>query len=192
MAEQSSPFVPSGVDAGTWMGFEQRIRSRRFAALVDQFEQAVSENDRESAKAALDEARELRPDAPELRAAAARLAVLQARPEPGSEAHASRIIGAVALLLIGVSLLVGLDWMRTTPPVPVAPPAVSSSSLGHLNIPELVVVRPEPPPPAAENVSVPPRAASPQPTRWNKVLKLFGVEVIRGTPTNGLRVRRAI
>ena len=189
-----SSFVPSGVDAGTWMGFEQRIRSRRFAALVDQFEQAMRDDDRDAAQAALDEASELRPDAPEVRAAAERLAVLQTRPEVIPEAHAlSRVIGAVALLLIGVSLLVGLDWMRMAPPVPVAPPSASTPSLGRLNIPELVVVRPEPPPAAL--VSVPaatPAAAPHSPTGWNKVLRLFGVEVIKGTPTNGVRVRRAI
>src|SRR5688572_23990153 len=104
MAEQTSSFVPLGVDAGTWMGFEQRIRSRRFAALVEQFEQAVLVEDRDAAQAALDEAGELRPDAPEVRAAAARLAVLQSGPQPVAEAHAwSRVIGAVSLLLIGVS-----------------------------------------------------------------------------------------
>jgi len=222
MGDQTSSFVPSGVDAGTWMGFEQRIRSRRFAALVDQFEHAVLNEDRDAAEAALDEARELRPDAPEIQAAADRLAMLHARPESIPEAHAwSRVIGAVALLLIGVSLLVGLDWMRMSPPAPTAPGAVSARSLDSLNIPEVVVVRPEPPPEArseplpqavpeplaqprpqplpatlASSAPVAPPAAAPaashSPNRWNKVLKLFGVEVIRGTPTAGVRVRRAI
>jgi hypothetical protein len=218
MGDQTSSFVPSGVDAGTWMGFEQRIRSRRFAALVDQFEHAVLNEDRDLAEAALDEARELRPDAPEIRAAADRLAVLQATPVTIPEAHAwSRVIGAVSLLLIGVSLLVGLDWMRMSPPAPAAPPAVSARSLDTLNIPEVVVVHPEPlpearseplpqavpeplrrPSPAALASSAPVAspvtspAASHSPTRWNKVLKLFGVEVITGTPTAGVRVRRAI
>ena len=198
MAEQTSSFVPLGVDAGTWMGFEQRIRSRRFAALVEQFEQAVMVEDRDAAQAALDEAGELRPDAPEVRAAAARLAVLQSGPQPVAEAHAwSRVIGAVSLLLIGVSLLVGLDWMRMTPPPPVAPPAVSTPVLGNLNIPESVVVRPEPSPAALASAPVTvPDAAEPEasqtPTRLNRVLRLFGVEVITDTPTTGVRVRRAI
>jgi hypothetical protein len=218
MGDQTSSFVPSGVDAGTWMGFEQRIRSRRFAALVDQFEHALLNEDREAAEAALEEARELRPDAPEIQAAADRLAVLHASPESITEAHAwSRVIGAVALLLIGVSLLVGLDWMRMSPPAPGVPATTAARSLDGLNIPEVVVVRPEPPPearsealpqavperlpqplPAALASSAPvvppaaPPAASHSPNRWNKVLKLFGVEVIRGTPTAGVRVRRAI
>ena len=198
MDEQTSSFVPLGVDAGTWMGFEQRIRSRRFAALVEQFEQAVLVEDRDAAQAALDEAAELRPDAPEVRAAAARLAVLQSGPQPVAEAHAwSRVIGAVSLLLIGVSLLVGLDWMRMTPPAPVAPPAVSTPALGELNIPELVVVRPEPSPAALVSAPVTAREAaepapSQTPTRLNRVLRLFGVEVIKDTPTTGVRVRRAI
>jgi hypothetical protein len=194
MAEQMSPFVPSGVDAGTWMGFEDRIRNRRFAALIDQFDQAVSDDDRDAAQAALDEARELRPGAPEVLAAAERLALLHALPAPIPEAHAwSRVIGAVALLLIGVSLLVGLDWMRMPPPVPVAPPSAATPALGNLNIPELVVVRPAPPAAALVSAPVAPPATTPHsPTGWTRVLRLFGVEVIRDTPTNGVRVRRAI
>jgi hypothetical protein len=165
------------------------------AALVEQFKQAVLIEDRDAAQAALDEAGELRPDAPEVRAAAARLAVLQSGAQPVAEAHAwSRVIGAVSLLLIGVSLLVGLDWMRMTPSPPVAPPAVSTPALGDLNIPELV--RPEPPPAALASapVTVPTDepAASQTPTRLNRVLRLFGVEVITDTPTTGVRVRRAI
>lgn len=184
MAEHTNPFVPLGVDAGTWMGFEQRIRTRRFHALIEQFTQAVGDGDREAARAALDEARELRPDSPDVAAAAARLELLDAQPAAAPPGYVwSRVFGAVALLLVGVSLLIGLDWMRTSQPVVVVPPVAAVPALGRLYIPptDVVVVRPEAPEPVADAVSGSGPALDPAPPRrgWHKVLQVLGVEVRR-------------
>lgn len=202
MAEQTNSFVPSGVDAGTWMGFETRIRHRRFAALAESFEQAVRDGDCHAAQAALDEARELQPESSFVQAADVRLAMLEPPAEPLAAAGYmwSRVFGAVALLLVGVSLLIGLDWLRTTPPVPLAPPTASLPVLGPLNIAptdELVIVRPNPPravPGVTAAVKARPDGQGDTPDRseWGKILKLLGVEVIRGAPTAAVRVQPTI
>jgi hypothetical protein len=189
MAEHINPFVPLGVDAGTWMGFEQRIRNRRFTALIEQFTQAVADGDRDAARAALDEARELRPDSPEVIAAAERLEALESEPVPAATGYIwSRIFGAVALLLIGVSMMIGLDWMRMPQPVPVAPPVAAASELGPLNLPLTDVVAAQSAPaqtasPASARtvpaIDRPAVDAPPSQTRWGKVLRVLGVEVRR-------------
>src|SRR5690348_10369767 len=73
---KTTRFVPSGVDAQSWIGFEQRIQERRFKALVETIHTAITQRNGVSARAALEEARELRPGAPELTALAARVALL--------------------------------------------------------------------------------------------------------------------
>src|SRR5690348_1632706 len=71
-------FVPSGVDAQSWIGFEHRIQERRFKALLETIKTAIAQRDGVAARVALEEARELRPGAPELNALAPRVALLPA------------------------------------------------------------------------------------------------------------------
>jgi hypothetical protein len=105
------------------MGFEQRIQERRFSALLESMKSAIAAGDPVAARAALDEARELRPAAPELTALAARIAAIPL----GESASAIRLVtirtlSAAAMLLFGVSLITGLDYMRST--TPAAPPSM--------------------------------------------------------------------
>ena len=50
-------FVPSGVDAQSWIGFEHRIQERRFRALLEAIAAAAARGDGVSARIALEEAR---------------------------------------------------------------------------------------------------------------------------------------
>ena len=107
-------FVPHGVNAASWRGFEQRIQERRFRALLDTMNTSIAAGDAVGARAALEEARELRPDDPELRAFEARVAAVPlALPTTGPTAHLwMRGLGALAMLLIGVSMLIGIEWLQ--------------------------------------------------------------------------------
>ncbi len=109
-------FVPSGVDAQSWLGFEQRIQERRFRALLDGVQDAIDRGDADAASQALIEARELRPDASELRQLDERIARLPAPivvPAAPVRYYNSRGLRAVTLLLVGMSLLIGIDWWRS-------------------------------------------------------------------------------
>lgn len=157
-------YVPSGVNAQSWLGFEQRIQERRFRALLEAMQHAIAAGNAVDARIALEEARELRPDAPELAAMEERIAAIPILISPAATAlMRSRAVGAVMLLLVGITLLMGIDWMRSSdaPAQEAVPIAVS---------PELQVVTPvstpsEPvqapvtivPPPAADDL-VPPAA----------------------------------
>jgi hypothetical protein len=67
------------------------------------------------ARAALEEARELRPSASEVDLLHARIAKIPAVPSPSRlGVTRARTISAVALLLFGVSLITGLDYMRSS------------------------------------------------------------------------------
>jgi hypothetical protein len=136
-------FVPSGVDAQAWLGFEHRIQERRFTALLDTLAAALRAGDAAGARLALEEARELRPDAPELEAAADQLSVLPLLIPATSERNRARMrtLGAVSLLACGVALLVGLDAVRTDGDVvPVSVPGNEPVNT---------------PPPLSANVAVP-------------------------------------
>jgi hypothetical protein len=50
-------YVPSGVNAQSWLGFEQRIQERRFHALLETMNHAISAGDAIAARVALEEAR---------------------------------------------------------------------------------------------------------------------------------------
>lgn len=153
-------FVPPGVNAQSWLGFEQRIQERRFRALLETMDNAITQGDAVAARLALEEARELRPNAPELAEMEARTAAIPVvwPPTPGS-ALWSRTVGAVMLLLVGVSLLIGLEWLRepeaapiaaptmATPDMRVASPVPASSSAGEE--PAVTIV---PPPPVEQLV----------------------------------------
>jgi hypothetical protein len=121
-------FVPIGVDAQSWIGFEHRIQERRFRALLDGIAAASARGDGVAARLALEEARELRPDAPELAEVEGRVALLPAAmPAPASIGFfRSRTFGAVALLVVGVTLLTTLDFVRSMPSSPTPEPAAPS------------------------------------------------------------------
>ena len=161
----SGRYVPSGVNAQSWIGFEQRIQERRFRALLDTMNQAIATGDAIGARVALEEARELRPSAPELADIENRLAAIPILKAPATAFLRSRAAGAVMLLLVGITLLMGIDWIRSAPsvvpvavPVAVAPeppvatpvvtPAVTVSEPAQA--PVTIV-----PPPAAEDLVAP-------------------------------------
>jgi hypothetical protein len=114
-AQPGKGFVPYGVNAASWRGFEQRITDRRVRALLDTANTAIVAGDAVAARIALEEARELKPGAPELPELEARLAALPP-PAPPEPVNAPRIwmraFGAAAMFLIGVSLLIGVEWLR--------------------------------------------------------------------------------
>ena len=118
------------------MGFEQRIQDRRFKALLESLKGALAAGDVVVARAALDEARELRPASHELDVLEIRLNAIPPTPASSSAASArltrARALGGAALLLLGVSLVTGLDYLRSAPlpglrqevpPAPVLPAA---------------------------------------------------------------------
>lgn len=98
-------FVPHGVDAGSWLGFEQRIQERRFRALVETARGALAARDRAAARSALAEARTIHPDADELTDLERTLATQ-------TTAERRRMPGAAALLAAGVALLFAVDALR--------------------------------------------------------------------------------
>jgi hypothetical protein len=126
--QTSRSFVPQGVNAASWHGFEQRITERRFKAMLDTINTSIVAGDAVSARAALEEARELRPDAAVLADFEARVAALPVAFALPAAKPAARIwvraMGAAALFLIGVSLLLGLEWMRPGDTTTIVPPPV--------------------------------------------------------------------
>jgi hypothetical protein len=116
-AASTPRFVPSGVNAASWLDFEHRVQDRRFRALIESAERAVSASDVEAARSALEEARELRPDAADIARISTRIAMLQmpAAARARESVLVSRTFRAAALLLVGVTLLMGLDWVRSAP-----------------------------------------------------------------------------
>ena len=98
------------------MGFEQRIQERRFRALVETLNGAIARRDAVAARAAIEEARELKPAAPELDAYDIRInAIPVAPPAVAMRLTLSRAMGAVAMLLVGISLVTGIDYVRSLP-----------------------------------------------------------------------------
>ena len=146
-------FVPAGVDAASWTDFEQRVQERRFAALVTAADRAIASGDRDAARVSIEEARELRPEALDVTRLSMRLAMLPVSFATETARRESvlwsRTFRAASLLLLGVTLLMGLDWVRSGPqpggeisdasigtaglatavsgPVPVATPAVDTA-----------------------------------------------------------------
>ena len=134
LEQPSRSFVPHGVNAASWHGFEQRITERRFKAMLETVNTSIVAGDAVAARAALEEARELRPDAPVLADFEARVAAVAVAFAAPAAKPAARIwvraMGAAALFLIGVSMLLGLEWMRpgeapaTIVPAPAIAPEV--------------------------------------------------------------------
>jgi hypothetical protein len=210
----SNSYIPPGVDPQMWMGFERRIRERRYQALLATIDNAIDSGDRVAALGALEQARELNPLAPELTEALRRVSALA---EASSSITApenawSRIFGAVAMLLIGVSLLIGIDWMHTAeraaasvPPVaPVAiAPAIAAAVPVPVNVPVATALHEAPLAAAGTTGRAAPsgrgRGAQAKPEQraargWGKVFrptarflgttlpKALGIEVVRDEP----------
>jgi hypothetical protein len=120
--QSRSTTIHPGVDPQTWLGFEQRIQARRFDALITSAREAIVKGNLALAAHALDEAREIRPEAKEIRALAADLDRLTPF---NQNLHWRRIGGGVCLLATGVLMLVALDQVRvppgSLPAVPQAP-----------------------------------------------------------------------
>jgi hypothetical protein len=154
----SGRFVPSGVDAASWTDFEQRIQQRRFRALIETGDRAVASGDQTAARNALEEARELQPDSLEVARLSIRLAtmpMLAAENAKREGLFRSRTFRAASLLLLGVSLLMGLDWVRADQPGTQSS-SVASATPGGLSI-EDIAVADEP----SVAVAVPPATDSP-------------------------------
>ena len=126
---RATPLHP-GVDAQSWLGFEQRIQLRRFDALLGSARQAIAERNAVLAEHALDEAREIRASTPELDNLLKALERLQNEQGPNVR---KRAVGAVALFAAGVSMFVLLDATRITnailPVVAPPPPAARGAAM---------------------------------------------------------------
>jgi len=118
-------FVPSGVDAQSWMGFEQRIQQRRYRALVQQVKDAIARGDAISARVTLEEARELCPDGDELTELGERISTAPQSAPPLPFAW-SRAMNAVTMLIAGVALLVAIEWVRPPRPLSSSRPLASA------------------------------------------------------------------
>jgi hypothetical protein len=210
----SDSFIPPGVDPQMWMGFERRIRERRFLALLDTINNAIESGDRVAALFAIEQARELNPLAPELVEPLRRANALAEAPQPVAAAENAwaRIFGAVAMLLVGVSLLIGIDWIRSAeraaaavpPAAPVATaPAIVAAAPLPVNVPVATTLQESPPVATGTGgrVTAPVRGRAAQtkpeqrPARgWSKVFrptarvlgttlpKALGIEVVRDEP----------
>ena len=124
-------FIPSGVNAASWLDFEQRIQERRFRALVDTAQRAIAAGNGVAARAAIEEARELHPDSGELSNLSGRAALLPVIPPGSHDRYArSRTMRAASMLLFGVTLLLGLDWIRSDTVADVTSASAFPDSLG--------------------------------------------------------------
>ncbi len=159
-------FVPSGVDEQSWLGFEQRVQERRFRALIEQVNVAVALNDGVAARVALEEARELRPDAPELAAVAEQVALLPtAIPDAAAERFLwMRAASAVGMLAVGVTLVVGLEWIRPATQA-VAADAVTTPTTGAGSVAGEAGLSPAPP----EAVSAEPASSIATPVATDEI-----------------------
>jgi hypothetical protein len=140
------PFIPAGVNASVWLGFEGRVRQRRFHVLVESIEKAIARGDLAAAALALDEAESLQPHAPQLAGVRAKLERLSA-PQPALRSW-SRPLSAILLPIIGMILLTFADSLRhgDTSSTTLGPPMTPAGI--PLSVPADVVVQsPEPPPP---------------------------------------------
>ena len=186
------PFIPTGVDAQSWLGFEQRIQERRFNALIEQAQRALAMRDGVAARVALEEARELRPNAREVADLSARAALL---PIPAATAAstvgfalAARGLGAVGLLAAGVALLMGIEWMHSaqvtvSSPAPVATAAASVAEPQQLSAP--LPTRPIP-------TSTPTPTPTPTPTQTTRSTQPDAVVSDQPRPVATTGVRRAV
>ena len=118
---RSTPLHP-GVDAQSWLGFEQKIQARRFEALLTSARDAIASGNAVLARHAIDEAREIHPESREVHELEA--GVRRLRPAEQGAAMWRRAAGGFMLLAAGVLMFVVVDETRILPdalPV-VAPP----------------------------------------------------------------------
>lgn len=109
-APTANVWVPQGVAPTSWFGFEQRIQARRFSVLLEHLRVAIAARDVVRAREALEEARQLRPSAPELDELERQVASITGwMPAVGREMLWSRGARAVLILVLGVSMIAGLD-----------------------------------------------------------------------------------
>lgn len=161
----SKRFVPSGVDAQSWLGFEQRIQERRFKALVETVNAALAQRNAFAARAALEEARELRPEAPELSILMARIAQLPVAIPSSSSSRYSwyRGLGAVAMFLVGIGLVIGIEALRpgqqTSSPVATVADVATTSILTPA-VPSETATVPAEPDAATADTAVPVNASA--------------------------------
>ena len=113
-----------GIDQLLWIGFEQRVRARRFDALVAQASRALEGRDLATAQQALREARELNPSAPVLAHLAAE--IIRRRWRTPTTPVARRMTAAAALLAAGIAGLVG--YARVAPRESLRPGTPPASS----------------------------------------------------------------
>ena len=113
-----------GVDAQSWLGFEQRIQARRFDALIASARQAIACNNVVLAEHALMEAREMRPQSDAVRQLDSEIRALAPRGQ--AERLVKRAAGAMILLAAGVLMFVALDiWRIPQQALPLIAPAPS-------------------------------------------------------------------
>jgi hypothetical protein len=112
--DSQRPLIPHpGVDARSWLGFEQRIKNKRFDALLTSANAAIAAGNAALAAHALEEAREIRSGAPEL--AALETAIRSLQPEVDPRVQWRRARGAIMLLAAGVLMVMALDVTRLAP-----------------------------------------------------------------------------
>ena len=113
-AAGSERFVPKGVDAQSWIGFEDRILERRFRVLLGTVRASIAAGDMAAARRAFDEAFELMPESPSLHALEPKIGRVV---DPSIVSNAglvrSRALSALMLLACGVSLVTAIDYVRT-------------------------------------------------------------------------------
>ena len=142
-------FIPSGVNAASWLDFEQRIQDRRYRALIESAQRAIAAGDGIGARTAIEEARELRPESGEVAQLSSRAALLPLGPSPLHQQYVrSRTMRAASILLIGVTLLLGLDWFRAgtesgvdtvaAADIPSPPPIATASAIGSVTTADLI------------------------------------------------------
>jgi hypothetical protein len=148
--------VHPGVDAQSWLGFEQRMQLRRFDALVVSANRALSSGDFVLARHAIAEARAIRPRALDLADLEARVTQLSTPPGQRRELW-RRGANAVGLLLVGSAMFVALDTVRLLPgSLPtIAPPASRLLSLAPpIGLVDLAMLEQSPASPALRAVAI--------------------------------------
>ena len=181
----SGRYVPSGVNAQSWLGFEQRIQERRFRALLDAMNHAIAAGDAIGARVALEEARELRPNALELADIESRLTAIPILKAPATAFLRSRAVGAVMLLLIGITLLMGIDWIQSMPTA--VPETVPVAALPVVPVPTPALTVSEPaeapvtivPPPAPDELVTPETVGT---SGLDRVIRVEPAPTIRPRP----------
>jgi hypothetical protein len=119
-------YVPPGVNASIWLGFEGKIRERRFRALLANAERALEAGDPAGAAEAVDEASQLSPDSREVLELRNRIRRHKPTARPAL-LRWMRPLNAALLLYVGIALLTLTDVVRNTKPREPEPATVVSA-----------------------------------------------------------------